>query len=142
MIRYEQDFYGWTLEQTKLLRAGRFDEVDMEHLIEEIESMGARERRELKSRLTLLLQHLLKWRFQPTHRSRSWRLTIQDQRRMIPDHLHENPSLKNGLDTIMDEAYTLAKGKASDETDIPEASFPASCPWTLREVLDQAFLPE
>jgi hypothetical protein len=141
MIRHDQDFYEWTQEQSRLLRAGRFDEVDFEHLIEEIESMGARERRELKSRLTVLLQHLLKWHFQPTHRSRSWRLTIQDQRRMIPDHLRDNPSLKNSLDTIFVEAYMLAKGKASDETDIPESSFPASCPWTLQEVLEPGFLP-
>lgn len=142
MNRHDQDFYGWTQEQCQLLRAGRFDEVDVEHLIEEIESMGARERRELKSRLIVLLQHLLKWRFQPSHRGRSWRLTIKDQRRMIPDHLRDNPSLKSGLDTLLAEAYILARGKASDETDIPESGFPEACPWTLQEVLDPAFLPD
>jgi hypothetical protein len=142
MTHHDQDFYGWTQEQSQLLRAGRFDEVDFEHLIEEIESMGARERRELKSRLIVLLQHLLKWQYQPSHRGRSWLLTIKDQRRMIPDHLRDNPSLKPSLDTLLGEAYVLAKGKASDETDIPESVFPESCPWMLEEVLNQEFLPE
>lgn len=142
MIRHDQDFYGWTKEQSQLLSAGRFSEIDVAHLVEEIENMGARERRDLKSRLTVLLQHLLKWRFQPSHRSRSWRLTIQDQRRMIPDHLRDNPSLKTSLDILLAEAYELAKGKASDETDIPESQFPAACPWWLQQVLEPGFFPE
>jgi hypothetical protein len=142
MTHHDQDFYGWTQEQSRLLRAGRYEEVDFEHLIEEIESMGARERRELKSRLIVLLQHLLKWQFQPSHRSRSWLLTIKDQRRMIPDHLRDNPSLKPSLETLLEESYVLAKGKAADETDIPESAFPDSCPWTLQEVMDSEFLPE
>jgi hypothetical protein len=142
MTHYDQDFYGWTQEQSQLLRAGRYHEVDFEHLIEEIESMGARERRELKSRLIELLQHLLKWQFQPSHRGRSWLLTIKDQRRMIPDHLRDNPSLKPSLDTLLEEAYSLARGKAADETDISEAVFPDSCPWTLQQVMQTDFLPE
>lgn len=142
MIRYEQDFYGWSQEQAQLLRAGQWDVLDIEHLIEEMENMGARERRELKSRLIVLLQHLLKWQFQPSHRSRSWRLTIQDQRRMIPDHLGDNPSLVPRLNELLQEAYPLAKGKAADETDLSETHFPACCPWTAEQVLDKTFWPD
>jgi len=141
-IRYEHDYYGWAMEQAALLRAGHLDEVDVAHLIEEVESLGKGEKRALKSRLTLLLQHLLKWRYQPTHRCRSWRLTIQEQRRMIPDHLHGNPSLKADLNEVMAEAYALARGRAADETDLPEATFPAQCPWSLEQMLDPGLLPE
>lgn len=138
---YEQDFYHWTQEQATLLKGKRLEELDIEHLAEEIESMGKSEKRELESRLIVLLQHLLKWKFQPTHRSRSWRLTIQDQRRMIPRHLRDNPSLTGNLPELMADAYDLAKGKASDETDMPESSFPADCPWTVEQAVNPDFLP-
>lgn len=138
---YEQDFYRWAQEQAAMLKGGRLSELDIEHLAEEIESMGKSEKRELESRWVVLLQHLLKWKFQPTHRSRSWRLTIQDQRRMIPRHLRDNPSLASNLPELLVDAYDLAKGKTSDETDMPESSFPADCPWTAEQALNPDYLP-
>ena len=89
---YEQDFYAWANEQAALLRAGRLSEADIEHIAEEIESMGKTEKRELVSRLTVLLLHLLKWQHQPTHRGTVWRLTLEEQRNQIEDHLADNPS--------------------------------------------------
>ena len=77
---YERDFYAWANEQAALLRAGRLGEADFKHIAEEIESMGKTEKRELVSRLTVLLLHLLKWRFQPELRSANWRLTVEEQR--------------------------------------------------------------
>lgn len=141
-IRYESDFYGWTLEQANLLRSGRLDEVDLEHLIEEIESMGRGEKRELEHRLMVLLQHLLKWQFQPSHQGRSWRLTIQEQRREIPDVLEDNPSLKPTLADVMAKAYAKARKAASQETDTPVKMFPEQCPWTFEQALSEDFLPE
>lgn len=141
-IRYESDFYGWTLEQANLLRSGRLDEVDLEHLIEEIESMGRGEKRELEHRLMVLLQHLLKWQFQPSHQGRSWRLTIQEQRREIPDVLEDNPSLKSTLADVMAKAYAKARKAASQETDTPVKAFPEQCPWTFEQALSEDFLPE
>lgn len=141
-IRYESDFYGWTLEQANLLRSGRLDEVDLEHLIEEIESMGRGEKRELEHRLMVLLQHLLKWQFQPSHQGRSWRLTIQEQRREIPDVLEDNPSLKPTLADVMAKAYAKARKAASQETDTPVKTFPEQCPWTFEQALSEDFLPE
>src|SRR5271168_5304601 len=90
---YDTDFYAWANEQAALLRAGRLSEADIQNIAEEIESMGRSEKRELVSRLAVLFQHLLKWRYQPGFRGNSWRLTIEDQRQEVSDHLSENLSL-------------------------------------------------
>lgn len=87
MSSYEQDFYRWTQEQASLLREGRLSAIDVDHLIEELETMDARERRELTNRLRVLLAHLLTWRYQPGRRSRSWRATIDEQRLSLDDLL-------------------------------------------------------
>ncbi len=94
---YDRDFYAWANEQAALLREGKLAQADIEHIAEEIESMGRTEKRELVSRLTVLLLHLLKWRFQSEMRGKSWRLSIQGQRYQISDHMADNPSLKAKL---------------------------------------------
>ena len=91
---YEEDFYAWSQEQAAPLRAGKAAEADLDNIADEIESMGRTEKRELVSRLTVLLGRLVKWRFQPSKRGRSWRLSIKGQRLDIRDLLDENPSLK------------------------------------------------
>jgi hypothetical protein len=77
MATYETDFYGWTQQQAHLLKTGCLSSLDVANLIEEIETMGRSEKRELDSRLMVLLVHLLKWKYQPKRRGRSWELTIQ-----------------------------------------------------------------
>ncbi len=89
---HESDFYAWSLEQAALLRAGRVDEADLAAIAEEIESMGKTEKRELVSRLTVLLLHLLKWERRPAGRGNSWRLSIANARDEIADLLDDNPS--------------------------------------------------
>jgi hypothetical protein len=140
--KYESDYYGWTLEQADLIKSKRLDEVDFEHLIEELESMGASERRELLNRLRVLLAHLLKWKYQPEFRGRSWVNSIREQRRMIPVHLKQNPSLKGKLDEFMLDGYELARGVAADETGLPESTFPQECPWTFEQAMNAEFWPE
>ena len=97
---YDRDLLAWAEQQAAQLRAGQLDQVDMEHLIEEIEAMAGNLRRELKSRLRVLLAHLLKWQFQPRRRSRSWAATIAEQRAQIEDLLEESPSLREHLDEV------------------------------------------
>jgi len=142
MINYDQDFYGWTQEQAALLRAGRLNDLDIENLIEEVETMGRSEKRELESRLTVLLVHLLKWKYQSNRRCRSWQLTIKTQRIDFLKVLRDNPGLKPSLDQCMIDAYQLATIKASLETGLDEGIFPASCPWELSDAIKQDFYPD
>jgi hypothetical protein len=139
---YERDFYAWTLEQAKLLRAGKTSEADLENIAEEIESMGKTEKRELVSRLTTLLLHLAKWRFQPALRARSWRLSIEGQRLDIADLIEDNPSLKPYLSQSFGHAWRRALLEAQKETGLEASSFPVECPWSGDEVLDNGFWPE
>jgi hypothetical protein len=139
---YERDFYAWTLEQAAKLRAGRLSELDIEHLIEEMESMGATERREVIGRLTVLLAHLLKWQFQPSHRGRSWQLTIAIQRRDVEQVLKQNPSLRGRLGEFFGDAYASAVLKAAKETRLSVKRFPEAPPFTVEQALDDGFWPE
>jgi ribosomal protein L29 len=139
---YDKDFYAWTQEQAGLLRAGKFAEVDVENLAEELDSMGRSDRREIDSRLEVLLAHLLKWQAQVTFRSQSWRGTIREQRRRIAKLLRESPSLQPVAEQLVPEAYEEARQKAANDTGLPEASFPAECPFTPEQVLADDFLPD
>ena len=138
---YEQDFHAWTSRQATLLRAGAFDQADIDNIAEEIEAMGRSERRELVSRLSQLLLHLLKWRYQPGLRGASWRLTIEEQRDAIAGHLRDNPSLKSHLDQAMDDAYRWARRRAGHETGLADSSFPKLCPFPFNEAIDPSFWP-
>lgn len=142
MTNYNSDFYGWTQEQAALLKAGRLSEIDIENLIEEVETMGRSEKRELNCRLTFLLVHLLKWQFQPIRRGNSWRITIEQQRLEFKDVLDDNPSLKPLLDAILLQAYIKAKVAASKETAIDKAVFPDLCPWCYAQLLDLEYYPD
>jgi hypothetical protein len=139
MTNYDKDFYGWTQEQAALLRAGRLTDLDIENLIEEIETMGRSEKRELESRLTVLLPHLLKWRYQEVWRGRSWELTIHEQRLRFAETLDDNPGLKPNLDEVLNKAYQYAILQAARETKISKNLFPVSCPWTLEQITDTVF---
>ena len=138
---YERDFYAWANEQAALLRAGNLSAADIDHIAEEIESMGRTEKRELESRLTILLLHLLKWRFQPGLRGNSWRLTIKEQRRRVVRHLADNPSLRSQVDAVTASAYGDATLEAERETGLPESAFPAECPWSFQEIMNEEFWP-
>ncbi len=139
--KYDRDFYAWATEQAALLRAGRLSEADIENIAEEIESMGRSEKRELVNRLTVLLTHLLKWQAQPALRGNSWRLTIVEQRGQLTEHLKDNPSLKSTFPEAFATAYRFALLGAQRETGLPEDAFPAACPWTSDEVMEDGFLP-
>ncbi|WP_298378156.1 DUF29 domain-containing protein [Azospirillum sp.] len=139
---YDRDFYAWTTEQAALLRSGRLSSADVAHIAEEIESMGRSEQQQLENRLTVLLLHLLKWRFQPNLRGNSWRLTIKEQRNRITRHLRKNPSLHAMLDETIADAYSDALIGAERETGLPETIFPTLCPWPFERVMDADFWPD
>ncbi len=142
MVSYDKDFYSWTVEQAKLLKHGRFAELDIENLIEEVETMGRSEKRELESRLTVLLLHLLKWKYQEVRQCRSWELSIIEQRLKFEETLEENPGLKHKLDDILKKAYRYAVIEASKETKISIKIFPEICPWDIERITDNEFYPD
>jgi hypothetical protein len=140
--RYDEDVIAWADEQAKLLREGRFERLDIEHLAEEIEDVGKSEQRELANRMAVLLAHLLKWASQPARRSRSWDATIRVQRDSILHRLQRTPSLKRSLSDPdwWHDAWNDAVARAIDETGLSD--FPARCPWSVDEILDRAWKPD
>jgi hypothetical protein len=139
---YDQDFYAWTQEQAKLLRSGNLSQIDVENVAEELESMGRSDKREIDSRLEVLLMHLLKLQVQVRQRSPGWSGTIREQRRRITKLLRESPSLRPAIAQLIPEAYLEARDKASDETGLPESMFPTECPFTPDQIMAEDFLPE
>jgi len=141
-VAYDDDFFAWTEEQARLLRAGEFSQVDIANIAEEVEDMGRSIRRELRNRLAVLTMHLLKWRFQPGYRSGSWSGTISEQRQQIADLLEESPSFKPMPAGDLTKIYRLAISKAMCDTGLPRTTFPADCPFTPEQILAEDFLPE
>ena len=139
---YDQDFYFWITKNVELLRNGYLAEIDIEHIAEELESMGKRDLRELRSRLQVLVIHLLKWKYQPDKQSKSWSRTIDQQRNEIENLLLDSPSLRGQLVNALDIVYAKAKQNAHQETGLPENLFPNDCPFQLTEILDQNFFPD
>ena len=139
---YEADVVAWASEQARLIRAGRFDQLDLTHIAEEIEDVGKSEQRELASRMAVLLAHILKWEFQPQKRSVSWTLTIKEQRRLLARRLQRTPSLVPMLSDPewIDEIWIDAKALAEKETGLDIGTFPEVCPWVLAHVLEEDWL--
>jgi hypothetical protein len=136
---YERDFYAWASEQAGLLRAGKLAEADLPHIIEEIESLGRGEKRELVDRLVFLLLYLLKWRYQPGLRGNSWRLSIKEQRVRLAAHLDDNPSLNSKFDEVIDQAYRLAVIETERETGLAGTALPTTCPFEFSQMVDEGF---
>ena len=141
-ISYEADGYGWAMEQAALLREGRVSEADIGNIAQELADMGGSLRGELVNRLSVLLCHLLKWRFQPSHRGYRWRLTIIEQRRRLDEHLEDNPSLKRLVPASVTKGYGYGSLSALRETGVSEDLLPKTCPWTEPEIFSEEFLPE
>ncbi|MCL5980727.1 MAG: DUF29 domain-containing protein [Gammaproteobacteria bacterium] len=138
---YNQDFYVWTMEQADLLRRHKPDWMDWENVAEELESMGKKDRRELVSRMTVLLMHLAKWYWQAEKRSPSWSGTIEEQREQIELSLNDSPSLRSFIQYSFQEAWGRAIKKAARETGLPLSTFPEACPWPIEDVLGD-WMPE
>jgi len=138
---YDEDFLLWTERQAALIRAGQLELVDWDNVAGEIEAMGSRERRELGTRLKVLVMHLLKWQFQPQGRSGSWRSTINDQRDELEQLLADDPSLRREIDSAVRKRYRTARANAAGETGLPLKSLPARCPYAAEQILDETFFP-
>jgi hypothetical protein len=137
---YDTDFVEWAAHTVELLREGRFDEVDLEHVVEEIEDLGNSERSAVWSQLTRMLMHLIKMRIQRERRGASWRNSIVSARREIKIKLRNSPSLRRNLEENLKEIYSGAVSDALSETRQEkrgkELGIPAQCPWSLKSLLD------
>jgi Domain of unknown function DUF29 len=139
---YERDFCLWLERQAELLREGRFDQLDLANLIEEVEAMARKDKKAVKSNLTVLLSHLLKHQLQPGQRSSGWRGSIVEHRQRLRDDFEESPSLRLYATQVFARAYADARERASAETGLPLRTFPKSSPYTLEQTLDPKFLPD
>ncbi len=140
--QYEQDFYAWLINSAKLIREGRFSEADIENIAEELEGMARSDKRQLINRFAVLLAHLLKWKYQPQKRSKSWKRTIKEQRKRIHLLLKDSPSLKYHIEENISDAYEIAVLSAAGETDIDESVFPEDCEYSIAEISDGDFYPD
>ena len=131
---YETDFYQWTQQQADLLRQGALSAIDVENLIEEIDDMGASNRRSLSSFLELVIMHLLKWQYQPQRRGTSWQTSISKGRNAIERTLEYSPSLNRQLPDMIVAEYRRARKEASLETGLPLTMFPDQCPFTAEQI--------
>ena len=148
MNRYDTDWYAWVHEQAVLLEQGRFDALDVGHLVEELELMAGSARGELYDRLIVLLAHLLKLQVAAAllpgvynRAQRGWRLTCTEQRRRLARLLRRNPSLQPTVPEELADAYEVARLQATAALQVDEARMPAQCPWTPDEVLHADFWP-
>ena len=140
-VLYEQDYYLWLTTTANQLKERQLHNLDINNLVEEIESMGRSEKQALQSNLQIVLMHLLKYKYQPEKRSNSWRYTILEHRDRIETSLEDSPSLKAYLLEVFDKCYQKARKKAATETGLPINQFPSQSPFTPKETLDPDYLP-
>ncbi|CAK0765165.1 DUF29 family protein [Gammaproteobacteria bacterium] len=147
---YDTDYNAWVIGNTELLRLGKLEQLDIAHLIEELEDMGKSAQHELTNRFITLLMHLLKWKYQlnllnerwKEFDGKSWRSTIIEQRTRIKMQIEEAPGLKNCLKDAFHKAYPGALRLAVKETGLPAKIFPQSCPFSLEQTMDDDFWPK
>jgi Domain of unknown function DUF29 len=141
LATYDSDFHLWSQTQAAAIRKGKFAEIDLENVAEEIESLGLSDRRAIRSRLEVLLTHLLKWEFQRDKRNGSWAGSINEARRGIKKLIADSPSLKGFPAQVLSEEYETAKEIAAEETGLSEGAFPAECPYSIAVVMTKGFFP-
>lgn len=138
---YERDFHEWTRQQARAIAERRMADVDWANVAEEMESVGASERRALRSYLVVLLKHLAKWEFQPERRSASWQTSISNARTHIEGIVETSPSLKNHPEEILDKVWKTALAEAQLEMRRAFSPLPITCPYTLDQAMDRTFMP-
>ena len=141
LAAYDSDFHLWSQTQAALIREGRIGEIDLVNVAEEIESLGRSDRREIRSRLVVLLMHLLKWQFQPAKRKAGWEGSIIEARHQIDMLIGESPSLANFPEQVLGGEYVAARRLAAAETGLSQKRFPVEYPYSIRQILDEDFLP-
>lgn len=140
---YDRDFNLWVEVTAQLIREGRLSEIDAKNLLEEVEAMGRSEKHALSSNLVVILLHLLKWQYQPDHRTRSWELSIAEHRRRLVEIIEASPSLQNYYqEEVFSQCYRHARKQARIETGLPLENFPEAPLFSPTQVMNEEFLPD
>jgi len=138
---YERDFHEWTRQQARAIAERRVADVDWANVAEEMESVGASERRALRSYLVVLFKHLAKWEFQPERRTASWQTSISNARTHIEGIVDTSPSLKNHPEEILDKVWKAARAEGVLEMRCAPSLLPLECPYTVDRAMDRSFMP-
>jgi hypothetical protein len=135
---YEQDFYAWAKTQADLMRAGRYADLDLEHLIEEVDDLGESLKRSVRSRIRTIIEHILKLEHSPAREPRGrWYDTVLAQRSDLLDEL--TPSIRREVEPALPDLYDRARQNADaslrkhGETAAADA-LPETCPYTLDQI--------
>jgi hypothetical protein len=136
-VSKQRDLYSWARETASLLREGRVDKIDLAAVAEEIDDVGEEQYLRLESALRVLMHHLLKWDHQPAVRSRSWAITVREQRRRVERQLRKNPGLKSRLVEALADAYEDARDEAARESGLPTRTFPPMSPYAFAEIMER-----
>jgi hypothetical protein len=139
---YDRDYYLWIETTVARLRQKKFSEIDLVNLIEELESMGRSEKSALTSNLIVVLMHLLKYKYQPSKRTNSWRFTIKEHRRRLREAFKNSPSLRKYFTEVFGECYQDARDLAATETGLSLETFPCESPFSLEDTLNPDYLPD
>jgi len=135
MRAYEKDYAGWVEDTALAIEEGRFTEIDRVALADEVKGLGITERDRIEIVLRVLVRHLLKTKYQPEKRTRSWELSIRVQRKHLAKYLRHSPSLRPELPELLSDAYDNARIEAANETGLDPDTFPEACEWTIAEIL-------
>jgi len=138
---YETDIVLWLEEQVKLLRDRKFEELDMDHLLEEIEDLG-NQRDTIERLWALTMMHMLKWKYQPDRRCNSWKSSIKGHAKHAARRFFKTPTNKRHVEEFFQDAYEEAKLEAANETFLDLSSFPIECEWSYQQLLDEKFIED
>jgi hypothetical protein len=141
-VSYDADFAAWSADQAGRLRGLRPAGLDWGNLAEEVESLGLSDKRAVASDLKVVLEHLIRWRYQPAKRSASWSDSIEEHRDRILRILEDSPSLAALPAEILDEEYARARRKAMRDTGLPPERIPEDCPFSAKQALGPDFWPD
>ena len=139
---YQTDFDLWLQETANLLRNGDMEKLDCENLAEEIEDMAGSRKDALESNLIKVLQHLLKWKYQPQKRTNSWKASITEHSLRLNKAFKKSPSLKPYFEQVFAECYQDARLITAQETGLDIHVFPEICPFAQADVLNPQYLPK
>lgn len=148
---YDSDFQHWLEKTINYLKNQQFSQLDIQHLVEELEDLGRSEKKALESNLMILMAHLLKLKIQnnvPEQMKGSWYDSVVEHRQRVCKSLRDTPSLKSYLEMAVQSAYPDARKVAIKEGKLakfgipipPEEIYPATCPFTLKQLLDDDFM--